>query len=45
MLQELTEKDFDKVHKSLSTKNLLATYNVMKDTIDLNNFYFDDNFY
>lgn len=46
MLQELTEKDFDKVHKSLSTKNLLATYNVMKDIIkSLNNFYFDDNFY
>lgn len=46
MLQELTEKDFNKVHKSLSTRNLLATYNVMKDIInDLDNFYFDDNFY
>lgn len=51
MLQELTEKDFDKVHKSLSTRNLLATYNVIKDFAkkdiikDLDNFYFDDNFY
>lgn len=51
MLQELTEKDFDKVHKSLSTKNLLVTYNVIKDFAkkgiikDLDNFYFDDNFY
>ena len=51
MLQELTEKDFDKVHKSLSTKNLLITYNVIKDLAkediikDLDNFYYDDNFY